>query len=266
MVEKELIKKLLEKTELKMIFDIFNTNNIDLRLVGGCIRDALLTNNVKDDIDIAINCLPDETIAVLKQNDIQFNEYSKKYGSIIAIINKKKFELTSLREDVNQLGRDTEVIFTNDWNKDANRRDFTFNAIYLSFSGKIYDPLEGYNDLLNQKIKFIGNIERRISEDYIRIFRYYRFLGCFKDLKVNKDYEEILEKYIPNIFEYISKESMRNEIIKMLKNAFPKNSFINYKNPSLRNSLISNVNNFWKKENYLLGLSRCMNMVDKYFI
>ena len=117
------------------IIRIFTEENAEICFVGGCIRDAL-TGLQNYDIDFAIKCVPEDTIRILGKNNIKFDDYGKKYGSIKVKINNKKFEITSLREDVNQKGRDTDVKFTNDWQKDALRRDFTMNAIYLSPSGQ----------------------------------------------------------------------------------------------------------------------------------
>ena len=101
------------------------------------------------------------------------------YGYIIDYPNNKKSQITSLREDSNQLGRHTSVLFTKDWKKDAARRDFTFNALYLGEDSKLYDYYNGQEDLQAKVIKFIGEIEDRIKEDYLRIYRYVRFLGLF---------------------------------------------------------------------------------------
>ena len=263
-MEKALIEKLLNINGVKRIIDIFDTKKIDLRFVGGCIRDALLNKKIKD-IDIAIKCHPEETISILNDNNIPLNDYAKKYGSIIAIIDKNKIELTSLREDFNQRGRSTEVIFTNNWDQDSRRRDFTINSIYLSTSGQLYDLFDGYKDLLSNKVKFIGNIESRIKEDYIRILRYYRFLGCFSELNIVEGYEEILKSNIQNIFKYLSNEVIMNEIHKMLNNTFPKNSFRDFHNPLNENNLIREIRNYWQKEKYLLGINKCINEIEKHF-
>ena len=96
------------------------------------------------------------------------------HGTVTAIINKKKFEITTLRKDVLTDGRHANVSFTKDWKQDALRRDFTMNSIYADIEGRIFDPLNGILDLKNGKIKFIGSPEKRIQEDYFRILRYFR--------------------------------------------------------------------------------------------
>ena len=218
-MNEKLTDQFMSKEGVQDIIRIFTEENIEICFVGGCIRDVL-AGIQSYDIDFAINCVPEETIKVLDKNNIKFDDYGKKYGSILAIINNNKFEITSLREDVNQKGRDTDVKFTNDWLKDALRRDFTMNAIYLFPSGALYDYFDGQGDIANQQIRFIGDIEQRIQEDYLRILRFYRFLGCFKDRKVLDDYERILCRHIPDIDNHISNEVMRNEILRMLKNKY----------------------------------------------
>ena len=263
-MNEKLIDQFMSKEGVQDVIRIFTEENIEICFVGGCIRDVL-AGIQSHDIDFAINCVPEETIRVLSNNNIKFDDYGKKYGSILAIINNNKFEITSLREDVNQKGRDTDVKFTNDWHKDALRRDFTMNAMYLFPSGALHDYFDGQSDVANQQIRFIGDIEQRIQEDYLRILRFYRFLGCFKDRKILDDYERILCRNIPNIDNHISNEVMRSEILKMLKNIYAINSLSDFHDPTLKNDLIKRINDWWIRDDYHLGIQKCMNEVDKYF-
>ena len=263
-MNEKLIDQFMSKEGVRDVIRIFTEENIEICFVGGCIRDVL-ADIQSHDIDFAINCVPEETIRVLSNNNIKFDDYGKKYGSILAIINNNKFEITSLREDVNQKGRDTDVKFTNDWHKDALRRDFTMNAMYLFPSGALHDYFDGQSDVANQQIRFIGDIEQRIQEDYLRILRFYRFLGCFKDRKILDNYERILRRNIPNIDNHISNEVMRSEILKMLKNIYAINSLSDFHDPTLKNDLIKRINDWWIRDDYHLGIQKCMNEVDKYF-
>ena len=263
-MKNKLIEKLICQPEVKNLVNFFLEERVEIRFVGGCIRDELI--GCKNyDIDFSINCSPDETVKILNKNNIKYKDYGQKYGSIKAIINGKNFEITSLREDLNQKGRQTEVKFINNWNKDAYRRDFTMNAIYLSPNGNLYDYFNGKEDILNEQVRFIGNIEKRIQEDYLRIFRYYRFLGCFKRINIIDGYEDIIIKHIPKIREYINFDLMRNEILKMLKNKYAINSFIDINKPSDKNYLFKTISDLWNKEKYYLGINKCMNFVDEYF-
>ncbi len=263
-MNEKLIDQFMSKEGVQDIIRIFTKENIEICFVGGCIRDVLVGNQ-SHDIDFAINCVPEDTTKVLSKNNIKFQDYGKKYGSIQAKINNKKFEITSLREDVDQKGRDTDVKFTNDWYRDALRRDFTMNAIYLSPTGTIYDYFDGQTDIANQQIRFIGDVEQRIQEDYLRILRFYRFLGCFKDIKIMDDYEIILSRNILMIKSHISNEVMRSEILKMLKNKYAINSLSDFHNPTLKNDLIQKINDWWIRDDYHLGIHKCMNEVDKHF-
>ena len=87
----------------------------------------------------------------------------------------KKFEITSLRNDITTDGRHAKVQFTKDWRQDAERRDFTINSIYADIDGNLFDPFEGKKDLHDGKVVFVGDVEKRIKEDYLRILRYLRF-------------------------------------------------------------------------------------------
>mgnify|MGYP001243561868 CR=1 FL=1 len=263
-MKQEILDTFLSIKNVEKIFNIFAKENIEIRLVGGCIRDYLLNAESKD-IDFAVNCHPKELIQILNKNKITYNDYAIKYGSVAINSSEMNFELTSLREDTNQKGRQTEVKFTNDWQKDALRRDFTMNALYLSSSGSFYDYFNGEKDITNNQVKFIGKIDKRIQEDYLRIFRYYRFLGCFKYLNIIEGYQESLIKHIPQIKKYIKFEIMRNEILKMLKNKYAINSLRDFNRIGKKNELIDTVNNWWLEDNYFIGLEKCMNKVNSFF-
>ena len=255
------IINLLEKNSIKYLFEIFSEKKIELCLVGGCVRDALLDKSIQD-IDVAINILPNEIIKILNKNNLEYEDYAYKYGCISTIIEGQKFQITTLREDINQLGRHTNVIFTEDWYKDAKRRDFTINAIYLSRKGTIKDFFNGIYDLQDKKIRFIGNIEDRIKEDYLRIFRYYRFLGIFETPQIIEIYEEILKKNFTNSFNYLSNEIVRQEILKMFKNPFPLNSFFNGHNDYQEKYWLGITRKQFLKTKYDFGLKKCLNKIN----
>jgi tRNA nucleotidyltransferase/poly(A) polymerase len=151
---------LLNIEEVNKIVSIFQNEKAEIRLVGGCVRNALLNKNYKD-IDCAVNIHPNDTTKILQKNNIKFQDFAKKYGSVSAFINDKKIEITSLRKDIAQKGRHTDVLYTEDWKIDADRRDFTINALYLTSEGRLIDYFDGLRDLKENKIKFIGNIEKR---------------------------------------------------------------------------------------------------------
>ena len=106
---------------------------------------------------------PEDVLSLLKDNNIEYDDFAIQYGSIIAYPHNQKIQITTLREDVNQMGRHTNVIYTNSWKKDSARRDFTFNALYVGNKNKLHDYYNGQSDLNESKIRFIGEIEDRIK-------------------------------------------------------------------------------------------------------
>ena len=200
----------------KQIFICFQNQNYKLKLVGGCVR-KLITEEKIDDMDIAINIEPEKIKKVLVEQKIKFVETGIKYGTITALINDFKFEITSLRKDLSTDGRHAKVEFTSNWEQDAQRRDFTINAIYSDISGEVYDPLNGIEDLKNGIIKFIGDPNQRIQEDYLRILRYLRF---YTQYNKNKFHDEITIKAIKRNLDglaKISRERILEELFKMMK-------------------------------------------------
>ena len=144
------ITNLLNKDHIKLLFSIFEKNNAEIRLVGGCIRDVFLNKETKD-IDTATVIEPNEILEILNSNNIEYDDFAIQYGSIIAYPLEQKVQITTLREDVNQIGRHTNVIYTTNWEKDAARRDFTFNAMYIGNNNKLYDYYNGEKDLNEKK-------------------------------------------------------------------------------------------------------------------
>ena len=200
----------------KQIFIYFQNQNYKLKLVGGCVR-KLITEEKIDDMDIAINIEPEKIKKVLVEQKIKFVETGITHGTITILINDFKFEITSLRKDLSTDGRHAKVEFTSNWEQDAQRRDFTINAIYSDISGEVYDPLNGIKDLKNGIIKFIGDPNQRIQEDYLRILRYLRF---YTQYNKNKFHDEIAIKAIKRNLDglaKISKERILEELFKMMK-------------------------------------------------
>tara|TARA_A100001011_G_scaffold5357_1_gene6231 strand:- start:2510 stop:3775 length:1266 start_codon:yes stop_codon:yes gene_type:complete len=171
---------LQKSSSVKKIFEAFQDYSTDseIRYVGGCVR-KILNNEKVDDVDMATNLNPDEIKQVLKKKNIKFYDTGKGHGTITAHINDEKYEITPLRSDVTTDGRHAKVQFTKDWRKDAERRDFTINSIYSDINGNLFDPFEGKKDLENGKVIFVGDEEKRIKEDYLRILRYLRFFSNY---------------------------------------------------------------------------------------
>ena len=146
----------------------------EARFVGGCVRDALLGRKVRD-VDIATHEPPERVMNLLARAGIKAIPTGIKHGTVTAVIGTKHFEITTLRRDVETYGRHAKVEYTNDWQADAARRDFTMNALFCSADGVIYDPFGGLADLRAQRVRFVGDPEARIREDVLRLLRFFRF-------------------------------------------------------------------------------------------
>ena len=252
---------LLKLDQVKLLFSIFEKNNARIRLVGGCIRDALIEREVND-IDTATTLEPKEILYLLDSNNIEYDDYAIQYGSIISYPLNKKIQITTLREDINQLGRHTNVIYTTDWKKDSARRDFTFNALYLSGSNKLYDYYNGESHLKDHRIKFIGEIEDRIKEDYLRIYRYFRFLGLFELPKISLNDQRIVEKYIHESLSILTNDIIRQEILKMFNMTYPLNCFFKSHQNQQKFKWVEIIKEHFIRTNYELGLNKCLNKID----
>lgn len=145
------------------------------RFVGGCVRNTIMQREV-DDIDIATQLTPEQTLAALEQAGIRAIPTGVEHGTVTAIVDGRPFEITSLRRDVETDGRRAVVAFTEDWAEDAQRRDFRFNALYAAPDGQVFDPVGGgVEDALSGQVIFIGDADERLREDYLRILRFFRF-------------------------------------------------------------------------------------------
>jgi poly(A) polymerase len=145
------------------------------RYVGGCVRNAILGAPVAD-YDIATTETPTDVAKALKKAGMAVHETGISHGTLTAVADKTVFEITTLRRDVSTDGRRATVEFSKDWQQDAQRRDFTMNALYADQTGTIFDPTgEGVADIKDKRIRFVGSAQERIEEDYLRILRFFRF-------------------------------------------------------------------------------------------
>ena len=207
--------EIIENTKVSNIFDSFEkfSEISEVRYVGGCVRKILSEENF-DDIDLATNINPKEIKDCLNNNNIKFFETGIDHGTITANIDNKNFEITSLRKDIKTDGRHAVVEYTDDWTQDALRRDFTINAIYSDRQGNLFDPCNGVKDLEDGLVKFIGNPDKRIKEDYLRILRYLRFFAHYSKHPHNP---ELIRKLKINIggISKLSKERLLDELKKI---------------------------------------------------
>ena len=199
------------------IFGAINNYNetSEIRYVGGCVR-KILNDEKTDDIDLATNLTPDQVKQCLDKNQIKFFETGIEHGTITAVIDDQNFEITTLRKDVKTDGRHAVVEYTTNWKEDSLRRDFSINSIYSDLDGNLYDPNFGHKDLNVGIIKFIGDPETRIKEDYLRIIRYLRFYTEYSKIDHEINIIKIIKKNIEGLGK-ISKERQFNELKKILK-------------------------------------------------
>ena len=211
------IKDLTQKTSAKKIFETINSYSAEseIRYVGGCVRKIINQEKI-DDIDLATNLEPKQVCEALQKNNIKYYESGLEHGTITAIENDQKFEITSLRKDVFTDGRHAKVEFSKDWKEDASRRDFTINSIYSDKDGNLFDPYNGKEDLENGIVKFIGEPDQRIKEDYLRILRYLRFFINYSNKSHNPDTIKTLKINIDGISK-LSKERLLDELKKIIK-------------------------------------------------
>ena len=219
--------------DIKFVFNKiqegFSADKVTARFVGGCVR-KYLTNDKIDDIDIATILTAEEIKEKFKDTKFKVVETGIKHGTVTLVSKDLRLELTTLRKDVETDGRHAEVEYIDDWQLDSERRDFTINAIYLDINGKIFDPQMGTVDLKNNIVKFIGDPQRRIEEDYLRIIRFIRFKIMY-DGKIEPTTNIAIKQNLNGI-KKISKERILIELYKIL---------------DLKNFLNLNENSFLKE-------------------
>lgn len=169
---------LMAGTAARRVLQSLMRTGQEARFIGGCVRDAVLGIQAAD-IDIATTLLPDEVTRRLRQDGIRVIPTGLDHGTVTALTDGAKFEVTTLRRDVETNGRHATVAFTDSWLEDASRRDFTFNAMSLTPEGELYDPFGGVRDLKAGRVRFIGSPRERIAEDVLRILRFFRFYARY---------------------------------------------------------------------------------------
>ncbi len=227
--------------ELLTLNEIYNKNNTDnLRIVGGAVRNFLLDRKIND-YDLSSKILPEDGVKLLEKNNIKVIPTGIKFGTITAIINNKTFEITTTRKDIKTDGRHAKVEFTDDFKIDAGRRDFTFNALYLDFNNNIYDYFDGITDLKKGIVRFIGDAEQRIKEDYLRILRFFRFFSYYGIVLDNYGLKySILYKDGLN---GLSGERIKSEMFKMFAADYPLNALHIMNNNNIL-QIATGLNNF----------------------
>ena len=170
----------LKESEVARLLALLDCNGEEARVVGGAVRNALLRLPVGE-IDVATTALPEEVMRRVAAAGGKAVPTGVEHGTITAIIDHRPVEVTTLREDVETFGRKARVVFGRDWRADAERRDFTINALSATAEGAIHDYVGGIDDIAARRVRFIGEPQRRIEEDYLRILRFFRFHANFAE-------------------------------------------------------------------------------------
>lgn len=185
-------------------------------LVGGCVRNALMREPVGD-VDIATDARPERVIHLARKSDLKAVPTGMEHGTITVVAHGTPFEVTTFREDVETHGRHALVAFGTDMNRDARRRDFTVNALYALRDGTVLDPLGGLDDITARVIRFIGDPEARIREDFLRILRFFRFYAWYGDPRHGLDRDGLAAcAALAEGIHQLSKERLGTEMRKLL--------------------------------------------------
>ena len=248
------INKLIKDKKVLSLFETVENHGGVLRFVGGAVRDTLAGLEDKElDLDLATDLSPEELVEACDDSGLKTVPIGIKFGTVGVVIGKKVLEVTSLRKDVSTDGRHAIVEFTDDWNTDASRRDLTINAVYVDEKGNVFDYYNGIDDLEKGVVRFIGNPNQRIQEDYLRILRFFRFYAIFGKGDIDK---KALNACVENKdgLKTLSIERIRDELHKILitDNA-PYVLGIMFKNGIL-DFILPDVNNLDKLQ-FLINLS-----------
>ncbi|MFL5258429.1 MAG: CCA tRNA nucleotidyltransferase [Hyphomicrobiales bacterium] len=206
---------------VRQVFDALRAAGGEARVAGGAVRNALMGEPIGD-IDIATTLTPEAVMEAGKAAGLSVHPTGIAHGTVMLVASGQPFEVTTLRVDVETFGRKARVEFTDDWAADARRRDFTMNALYCSPNGEIHDPVGGYPDILAKKVRFVGDPEARIKEDYLRILRYFRFESHYGGETGDRASLEACVR-LQDGLDRLSAERIRQEFFKLLvgKGAVP---------------------------------------------
>jgi poly(A) polymerase len=210
----ERLHALLQRPHVAKVMALLTQNGESARIIGGAVRNAILGREVSD-IDISTTLLPQNVIILAKSAGIRAVPTGLDHGTVTLVVDGQPIEVTTLREDVATDGRHAQVRFGRDHDADARRRDFTINALGLSLDGVLHDVVGGLADMSPPRMRFIGEPADRISEDYLRILRFFRFSAHFSGGMLDHDGLKACIKLREGL-STLSRERVRAEILKLL--------------------------------------------------
>lgn len=198
------------------IFKILDGLNDHTRAVGGVVRDTILGRySIRTDMDLATELLPNEVMARAQAAGMSCYPTGIAHGTVTVRNKQATVEVTTLRQDVETDGRHAVVRFGTDWTADAKRRDFTINALYSSMNGGLHDPVGGLEDLMASRVRFIGDPDERIAEDYLRVYRFFRFTAGYGGVRCDPESLAACAR-ASNKLGQLSAERVGTEMMKML--------------------------------------------------
>ena len=206
----------LERPQVRAIFAALDGAEGKTRAVGGVVRDSLIGRMREHaDIDMATELLPVVVMQRAKAAGINAYPTGIEHGTVTLRLDQTSVEVTTLRQDVVTNGRHAEVAFGTDWVADAARRDFTLNALYCFCDGRLFDPLGGAGDLINGRVRFIGDATQRIAEDGLRVYRFFRFSASHAGERFDPDGLSACQSAADEL-DHISRERVGAEMLRML--------------------------------------------------
>jgi len=214
MTSRAALAALLADPAVARALAVLDGDGEETRIVGGAVRNALIALP-KTDVDMATTATPDVVMQRAKDAGLRCVPTGFEHGTVTVIVAGRPFEVTSLREDVETDGRRAKVRFGRDFDADARRRDFTINSMSLTRDGVLHDPLGGEADLRARRVRFIGEADARIAEDYLRVLRFFRFHAAYGEGPLDREGLAAAIRSRAGL-ERLSAERVRAEILKLL--------------------------------------------------
>lgn len=199
------------------VFSLLSDAGHEAYAVGGCVRNTLLSEPVRD-IDLSTSARPEDVMALAEAAGLHAIPTGIEHGTVTVVVDAEPYEITTFRYDVETDGRRAVVAFSDSIEDDALRRDFTMNALYADAAGAIHDPVEGLPDLRARRVRFIEDADQRIREDYLRSLRYFRFCAWYGDATNGFD-ADALDAIARNLdgLESLSRERVGAELKRLLE-------------------------------------------------
>jgi len=233
---------------LPRLLEVLDRDGEEARVVGGAVRNALLGVPIAE-VDVATTAVPEEVARRVEAAGFKPVPTGIEHGTVTVVIDKHPFEVTTLRRDVETFGRHAKVAFGRDWRVDAERRDFTMNALSVGRDGAIYDYVGGLDDLAARRVRFIGDPRKRIAEDYLRILRFFRFDAAYGTSE--HPYAEGIAACIAGRdgLDHLSRERVRMEMMKLVVAPHAMPSLISMADAGLLLRVLGGVSYFGVYEN-----------------